>query len=107
MEGIHSTMAEFAIAVEIVLGPNDGDFPMFQHFRIPDSLQPGIFARAHAFYKFLVGRGGGCSVRTHGKEHGFRSEERLSIGRIVRGHVVKEALRHCEWAARLRSATAG
>lgn len=107
MERIHSAMAELAVAVKIILCPNNGDFPVFQYFRVPDPFQPGIFTRAYAFYEFLVRRGRGCAVRMHGEEHRLRSEKRLGISRIVRGHVVKEALGHRKRSSRAGSSTAG
>lgn len=96
---INAAVAEFPVTMKIVFRPNDRNFSVFQYFRIPNPLQPNVFARAHAFDKFLVRRGNRGTVGADREQHRLRSEERPGVIGIVRGHVVKEPLGHRKRAA--------
>jgi len=54
IEGVDSAVAEFSIEVEVVLGPDNRNRLVLQDLRIPDPLEPRVFACAQMFKPFLI-----------------------------------------------------
>ena len=92
-------MAELAVQVKIILGPDHGNGTVLQHFGIPHAFEPLVFAGGQMSKPLLVRGDSSGSVGSYRNERSLRSKERPGGSGVVSSHGVKQALHGRGWSA--------
>lgn len=95
-------MGEFAVQMEVVFGPENGDGTVLEDGGIPDALEPNVLVARPSIQPLLIRERSGCAIRANGQQHRIRSKELTGRGGVVGGHGVKETLNGLERGLRDR-----